>query len=198
MKTIEHGISVGISRVDNFFFMKLKITGTLTHDDYAKMTPMLRESIKGVKEPSVKMLIDATEFDGYEIRAAWDDFKFGMEFKDIFTNIAFIGTKSWEEYGVKIGNWFIGADMKFFKDIDKAYEWLSKEDIQPNTPVEKDLYNRKDAIRDDLESLFKSNLRVTDYNVPEPNDQDASEIIINILEEKLREIKADVEEGKYK
>ncbi|MEA2092173.1 MAG: STAS/SEC14 domain-containing protein [Campylobacterota bacterium] len=199
MSTIlEHGISVGISRVDKFFFMKIKINGTLTHSDYEKMIPMLRNSIDGIKEPKVRVLIDATEFDGWELRAAWDDFKFGMEFREVFTKIAFVGTKTWEEYGVKIGSWFMSGEVKFFKSLDGAYDWLNQEEVIPTTPVQKDLHSRKDAIENELESLFKSNLRVTDFNVPEPDGQDASQILVNILEDKLKKIKNDVQVGKYR
>ena len=67
-----------------------------------------------------------------------------------------------------------------------------------NTPVEKDLINRENEIRDELESMFKSNLKITDWNVPEPDDQSASEILVAILEKKLQEIKQDVKDGKYK
>ncbi len=197
-KNINHGISVGISRINEFFFMKIKINGTLTHKDYEMMTPMLKSSIEGISEPKVKILIDATEFDGWELRAAWDDFKFGVEFNKVFTRIAFVGTKTWEEYGAKIGNWFISGEIKFFKSMDDAYAWLNEDEIAPSTPVQIDLHRRKDDIRDDFEALFKSNLRVTDYNVPEPDDQNASEILISILEEKLNEIKNDVKDGKYK
>jgi len=64
--------------------------------------------------------------------------------------------------------------------------------------TQKDLQNRLDEIRDELESLFKSNLKITDWNVPEADDQDAAEILIDILQKKLDEIKQDVKEGKYK
>jgi len=63
--------------------------------------------------------------------------------------------------------------------------------------TQKDLQNRIDEIRDELESLFKSNLKRTDWNVPEADDQDASEILVAILEEKLAEIKEDVKNKKY-
>ncbi len=198
MNTIEHGISIGINRVNEFFFMKIKINGTLTHKDYEKMIPMLKSSIEGITKPDVRVLIDASEFDGWELRAAWDDFKFGMEFRQIFSKIAIVGTSTVEEYAAKIGSWFMDGDMKFFKSLDEAYEWLNKEEIIAITPEQKDLYARKEEIRDDLESLFKSNLKIVNWNVPEPDDQDASEIIVSILEEKLKEIKADVKDGKYK
>lgn len=196
--SIEHGISVGISRINNFFMIKIKIIGTLTHNDYEKMVPMLRDAIHGVKEANVKVLMDATEFDGWELRAAWDDFKFGVEFRDKFSKIAFVGTKAWEEYSVKIGNWFVSGEMKFFNSLRDAYAWLSEDEIEAKTPVEKDLKNRKDEIEDDLESLFTQNLKIVDWNVPEADNQKSAEILINILEDKLREIKEHVASGRYK
>ena len=196
--TKENGISIGISRIDEFYFMKITINGTLTHKDYELMAPMLRDSIKESKHPKIKVVIDATNFKGWEIEAIWDDFKFGMEFKDLFTRIAFIGTKSWEEYGVKIGNWFMNGEMKFFESFSEAYIWINQKEIITSTATEKDLSNRKESIEDELESLFESNLRVTDFNVPEADDQNASKIIINILEKKLEKIKIDINHGKYK
>lgn len=198
MSITEHGISIGINRVNEFFFMKIKINGTLTHEDYERMIPIFKSSIEGVTEPDIRVLIDATEFNGWELRAAWDDFKFGMEFRQSFSKIAIVGTSTVEKYAVKIGSWFVNGEMKFFKSLDNAYEWLNKKEVTPITPVQKDLHARKEDIRDDLESLFKSNLKIVDWNVPEPDDQNASEIIVNILEEKLKEIKADVKDGKYK
>ncbi|WP_373035422.1 STAS/SEC14 domain-containing protein [Sulfurimonas sp.] len=198
MSIVEHGISIGISRVNVFFFMKIKIKGTLAHEDYERMIPMLRSSVEGVKEPDVRVLIDVTEFDGWELRAAWDDFKFGMEFRQLFSKIAIVGTCAVEKYAVKIGSWFMSGDMRFFKSLDDAYEWLNQEEAAQTTAVQKDLRARKEEIRDELESLFKSNLKIVDWNVPEPDDQDASEILVNILEEKLQEIKSDVKDGKYK
>ena len=64
--------------------------------------------------------------------------------------------------------------------------------------TQKDLQNRLDEIRDELESLFESNLKITDWNVPEADDQDAAETLIDILQKKLDEIKQDVKDGKYK
>jgi hypothetical protein len=63
--------------------------------------------------------------------------------------------------------------------------------------TQKDLANRIDDIRDEFESLFKTNLKRTDWNVPEADDQSASEILISIYEKKLSEIKEDVKNKKY-
>lgn len=63
--------------------------------------------------------------------------------------------------------------------------------------TQKDLANRIDEIRSELELLFKSNLKITDWNVPEADDQNAAEILVSILEDKLAEIKEDVKNKKY-
>jgi hypothetical protein len=129
MSNVEHGISIGINRVNKFFFMKIRIEGTLTHEDYERMIPMLTSSIEGITEPEVRVLIDATDFKGWELRAAWDDIKFGMEYRQIFSKIAIVGTNTIETYAAKIGGWFIDGDMKFFESLDNAYDWLTKQEI---------------------------------------------------------------------
>ncbi len=104
----------------------LKATGTLTHQDYSIMVPMLEQAINAIKaipNTKVNMLLDATEFTGWEAQAAWDDFKFGMAYKDIFLKIAIVGTKEWQEYLAKMGNWFMDGEIKFFYDLNEAREW---------------------------------------------------------------------------
>jgi hypothetical protein len=197
MKYLEHGVSIGINRVEDFFFIKIKIVGKLTQEDYANMTPMLESSLGGAKDLKAKMLLDATEFDGWELRAAWEDFKLGLKYKDLFSKIAIVGASTTDEYLAKFGSWFISGEMEFFSSLDSAYAWLSREEVKPVTPVQKDMHSRKQTIQDDLESLFRSNLRVTGYNVPEPNGQNASEILLEIFEEKLRSIQDDVKAKKY-
>jgi hypothetical protein len=66
-----------------------------------------------------------------------------------------------------------------------------------DTPTQKDLQNRIDEIRDEIQSLFEHNLKVTDWNVPEPDDQYAAQTLISIFEQKLQEIKEDVKNKKY-
>ena len=64
--------------------------------------------------------------------------------------------------------------------------------------VEKELLSREDEIRNSLQNLFNDNMKITDWDIPEANDQEASEILIEILSKKLDEIKVDVADGKYK
>ncbi len=62
----------------------------------------------------------------------------------------------------------------------------------------KEIESRKEAIEDQLILLFKANMKITDWDVPEADDQKAAELICEILQNKLDEIKEDVKNGEYK
>lgn len=63
--------------------------------------------------------------------------------------------------------------------------------------IQKELASRKTEIQKEMELLFKANMKITDWDVPEANDKEAANMIVNILQEVLDKIKADVREGKY-
>jgi hypothetical protein len=63
--------------------------------------------------------------------------------------------------------------------------------------VQKELTSRKSEIQKELELLFKANMKITDWDVAEADDQEAAEILVNILQEKLDSIRKDVDSGKY-
>lgn len=130
MKINRHGISIGIERVDNEFFLSLKATGKLTHQDYEKINPMIDSALEGVKDPKVKVYIDGSEFEGWELRAAWDDFRLGLKHGNKFDKIAIFGTKKWQEQAAKVGSWFISGEVRYFEDCNDALNWLNTEDQQ--------------------------------------------------------------------
>ncbi len=63
--------------------------------------------------------------------------------------------------------------------------------------IQKELQSRKAEIRKGMELLFKANMKITDWDVPEADDNEAANMILNILQEVLDEIKVDVDAGKY-
>lgn len=126
MSIKKHGISIGIERVDDAFFLSLKGVGKLTHEDYETITPMIDSALHGVKEPKVKVLVDGTELEGWELRAAWDDFKLGLKHGNEFHKIAIFGNKNWQEIAAKIGSWFISGEVKYFDNAADAMRWLNQ------------------------------------------------------------------------
>ena len=126
MKITRHGLAIGIERTGNDFFLSLKATGKLTHEDYNKINPMIDSALEGVKDPKVKVFIDGSELEGWELRAAWDDFKLGLKHNNEFDKIAIFGNKKWQEYSAKIGSWFLSGEVKYFEDVDAALSWLQE------------------------------------------------------------------------
>ncbi|MEA1917799.1 MAG: STAS/SEC14 domain-containing protein [Campylobacterota bacterium] len=120
----KRGMSIGIDRVGNEFFLNLKAVGTLSHEDYEAFTPMIDSALNSVKEPKVKAFFDITELQGWELRAAWDDFKLGLKHGNEFEKIALYGNKNWQEKISKVASWFVAGEVKFFDNYDEAYEWI--------------------------------------------------------------------------
>ena len=63
--------------------------------------------------------------------------------------------------------------------------------------LHKELASRKDEIRKGLELLFKANMTITDWDVPEVDDHEAAKQLVAIMQEALDDIKADIVAGKY-
>ncbi len=63
--------------------------------------------------------------------------------------------------------------------------------------VIKELLNRKSEIDKATELLFKVNMKITDWDIPEADDKQAAEVLIEMIKDKLNSIKADVDAGKY-
>ncbi|MCU7555325.1 STAS/SEC14 domain-containing protein [Alteromonas sp. ASW11-19] len=124
MQTTRHGLAIGIERTGEQFFLTMKIQGKLTHEDYTVITPMLDAALAQVKKPSINAFIDATEVDGWEARAAWDDFKLGLSHGNEFRKIAICGNNDWLESLTRVANWFVSGDIQYFESTREALIWL--------------------------------------------------------------------------
>ena len=120
----EHGISIGINQLNDIFYIKMDLKGKLRHKDYELMIPIIEDTIKNVPQPKIKILVNALKLEGWEMQAMWDDLKFGLKHNKEFKKIAYIGSKTWEEYGIKLSNWFTSGELKYFEDEVSAKKWL--------------------------------------------------------------------------
>ncbi|HHD72922.1 MAG TPA: STAS/SEC14 domain-containing protein [Epsilonproteobacteria bacterium] len=124
VKIKEHGIGIAIKKGKSKLFVELTMIGKLTHDDYQVFVPMIDKALKEAKGLDTKLLIDMRNFKGWEIRASWDDLKFGVKHRNDFRKMAIIGDKKWEEISIEMMDHLSKGKMKFFKERDKALEWL--------------------------------------------------------------------------
>lgn len=120
----KHGLSIGIERIEGNVFLFLKAHGKLTHEDYKTITPMLDAALDGITDPKIKVLVDLNELEGWEARAAWDDFKLGLKHGNEFGKIAIYANKKWIEIAAKLGNWFTSGEVTYFEEEQDALAWL--------------------------------------------------------------------------
>ncbi len=65
------------------------------------------------------------------------------------------------------------------------------------TPEEKEIAKLKDEIKAELRVIFKANMKIFDWDIPEANNQRAAELIVATMQEALDEIKTEVANGEY-
>lgn len=63
--------------------------------------------------------------------------------------------------------------------------------------IQQEFESRKSEILQGMKLLFKANMTITDWDIPEVNDREAAKILIAIMQEGLDEIKADIAAGKF-
>ncbi len=64
--------------------------------------------------------------------------------------------------------------------------------------VEKELVSRKKNIKKEVELLFKANMKFTDWDIPEADDEKVAKLLLDIIKEAVGEIEQDINDGKYK
>lgn len=119
-----HGFSIGIERFSSKIYLSMKAYGRLTHADYEKIMPLLNAALTGIPEHSVDVLLDVTEFEGWELRAAWDDLKLGLTHGSEFRKIALFGNRNWQAWAAKVAGWFISGETRYFEQREAAMAWL--------------------------------------------------------------------------
>ena len=65
-------------------------------------------------------------------------------------------------------------------------------------PVEQDILGRKNEIISEVNGVFKLNMKITNWDVPEADDALAGKMIIDIMQEALDVLKAKLDAGEFK
>ena len=123
----------------------LKLTGKLHDEDYRRFVPMIESILTA--EGKVRLFVQFEEFQGWDMHAAWDDFKFGLSHYSDFERIAMVGDRRWEKWMASVCKPFTKAKVKYFdrSEADAAWKWLretdeddqaTEEDETPALPAE--------------------------------------------------------------
>ncbi len=65
-------------------------------------------------------------------------------------------------------------------------------------PVKQDILRRKDEIISEINGVFKLNMTITNWDVPEADDALAGKMIMEIMQEALDGLIAKLEAGEFK
>jgi len=104
----------------------VQVSGKLVKADYAQLVPISERLIR--QHGKISLLLDMTDFHGWELSAAWEDFKFGIDhFADI-DRLALVGDKKWQHGMAVFCKPFTRATVRYFDHADaaSARTWLDE------------------------------------------------------------------------
>jgi hypothetical protein len=102
------------------------VSGKLVKADYDQFVPEFERLVR--QHGRLRLLFDMTGFHGWEVSAAWEDFKFGVEhFADI-ERLAMVGEKKWQHGMATFCKPFTKAKVRYFDHADaaEARKWLDE------------------------------------------------------------------------
>ena len=65
------------------------------------------------------------------------------------------------------------------------------------TPQEQEIEKMQSEIRTELRAVFKMNMKIFDWDIPENDDRKSAELIINVMQKAMDGLKKEIEAGEY-
>jgi universal stress protein A len=94
----------------------------LTHEDYEDFRTEIEEMIR--RHGSVRVLLDLKDFQGWDLRAAWDDLKLGLQHLRQFDRCAILGETSWEKWLTSLAKPLFRVEFFDRNQREEAWRWL--------------------------------------------------------------------------
>jgi len=108
--------------------LAVRASDYLTDADYTDVwIPALQTIIDDFEVANALLFMDA-DFKGWEMKAMWEDAKFGMQHRSDFAKIAIVGGPQWVQWGVKVGERFIDGEVRTFapEELEEALIWVGQ------------------------------------------------------------------------
>jgi len=101
-----------------------RLSGKLSHADYQTFLPRLESLIQ--ERGRLSVLLELADFHGWDLEAAWEDFRFGMAHPNDFARIAMVGHGQLQHWMARMAKPFVNGEVKFFEheDLGAARDWL--------------------------------------------------------------------------
>lgn len=102
--------------------MATKATNKLIQTDYDKLLPLLKDKLR--QHDKIRWYFEMEDFDGWELKAFWEDVKFDVKHANDFDKVAMVGEKKWEEWMTDLMKPFTSAEVRYF-DISQGEEAIT-------------------------------------------------------------------------
>jgi len=65
------------------------------------------------------------------------------------------------------------------------------------TPQEQEIKKMQGEITAELRAVFKANMKIFDWDIPENDDEKSAQLIINVMQKAMDKLKSEIADGKY-
>ena len=65
------------------------------------------------------------------------------------------------------------------------------------TPQEQEIQKMQSEITMELRAVFKANMKIFDWDIPENDDRKSAELIIAVMQKAMDDLKKEIKTGKY-
>lgn len=121
---IDHGISVGVERINSWAYLRIKAWGNPNGADYKRVLPLLEDSLEGIAEHHAKALVDVRNLEQSSASALWEEFKFGIRHQGQFAKVAVLGDEDKMSWIFKAIDEFTSAEVEYFDSEAQTLAWL--------------------------------------------------------------------------
>ena len=115
--------------------VEMTVSGKVTHAEYQSAIPLMEKAIAA--EEHLLVLITMVDFQGLELKAAWDDIMFAFKHHGLtfghhvagqpsIERMAMVGDSAWEEWVAKLAKPFTKPELRYFdsSQTQAARAWL--------------------------------------------------------------------------
>ncbi len=64
-------------------------------------------------------------------------------------------------------------------------------------PQDREIEQMRGEIRKEVRAVFKANMKIFDWDIPENDDRKSAELISAVMQEALDELKQEISDGKF-
>jgi hypothetical protein len=104
----------------------VRLTGSLTKQDYDQLIPVLESKIKQFGKVDLYWEMEA--IDGWNLGGLWEEIKFDVTHVNSFRKVAIVGDRKWEEWIARMIRPFTTAQINYYdvRQKDEAMAWVSQ------------------------------------------------------------------------